>query len=186
MQVVVLEDAAVDVQSVGMSSDVFQGEERTFFHNVAQVAGKCQLAPFASAQACLDEEDFPADARPCKSCHHARIVVALIGIAAEDGLAQKLFCLFSGDGMVFCHLTFCHTQSYSSEELIHLLLKATYTTFACITFDDELQCLLPHFERCMLFQPILVAVLGDEMSLCYFYLLLRDIAVHLDELHTVE
>ena len=186
MQIVVLENTAVDVKFVGMSTDVFEGKQGTFFHDVAQVASKGEFAALAFAQARLDEENLAAYTRPGEACNNACIVVALISVSAEDRFAEQVFGFFFRNGVVFLYLSLSHTKGNTAEELVDLLLKAAYAAFTGITFDDEFQSRLRYLQSGMLRQSVLLAVLRHEMTPGNLNLLLCDVAVNLDELHAVE
>ena len=88
--------------------------------------------------------------------------------------------------MVVLHLSLSHLESNSTEELIYLFLKASHTTFAGVSLDDELQSGLANLESRMLLQSVLFAVLWDKVPLGNLNLFFCNVSVNLDDFHTVE
>ena len=148
--------------------------------------GERELSAFAAAQTGLDEEYLAADTRPGKACHNARIAVALIAVAAEDGLAEQVLSLLLGDGVVARHFSLCNAKGYAAEQLVDLLLQTAHAALAGVAFDDEFQGRSCHLQSRVFLQTVLLAILRHKMPSGYLYLFLRDVTVNLDEFHAIE
>ena len=86
----VVEHAVVHSQHINVCLDVLQCYHGRLLHHIAEVARQRQLAGLALAQRGLDEEYLAADTCPCQTCHHSRVVVALIYVAVERRLAEQV------------------------------------------------------------------------------------------------
>ena len=143
--VVVVKDAHVYSQQVGMSLDVLQSQHGALLHHVSQIAGERELASLALAQTGLDEQYLTAHAGPCQSSHHACIAVALVFVAVEGRVAQQLLHAGRCDGLGQLVVSAaCHIERHLSEQFAYLLLQSSHTALARVPFYNELQSLLAH------------------------------------------
>ena len=89
MYVPLLEQPVVDAQFVHVRLYIFQRNDGTLFHHVTEVSCQGEFPCLAPAQRCLYEQYLATNARPCQSCHHAGIVVALVDVTIERWLSEQ-------------------------------------------------------------------------------------------------
>ena len=187
VDVPVVEDAVVHTQSLHVGLHVFQGDDGTLLHHVAQVARQRQLAGLALRQRCLDEQNLAAHARPCQSGDHACVVVALVDVAVEGRLAQQSLQLV-GRYLRRGHLAFqLSLVGQFAHGLVDLLLQLSDAALARVLFNNFLYgCLVEGQLRGQRLEARVVEFAGDEVALGNLNLLLGDVAADLDNLHAVE
>ena len=187
MDVPVVEDTIVDIQCLSMGLDVFEGQNGRFLHDVAKVTSEREFRALALRERGLDEENLTTHTGPCEARHHTCIVVALVDVAIEGGLAQEVLNLCGGDLLVVGTLFHLTLVGNLAESLVHLLFELANTTLTGVALDDHLDG--GFVERGLqLFgvQTCILELTRDEVALGNLNLFLSDIATHLDDLHTVE
>ena len=75
MDVPMGENAIINAQHINVCLDIFQCDDGTFLHHVAQITRQRQFAGFAFAQRCLDEENLTAYAGPCQTGYNTGIAL---------------------------------------------------------------------------------------------------------------
>ena len=185
VDVPMVEDAVVDAQQVNVGLDIFQCDDGTLLHHVAQITGQRQLASLTFRQRGLDEQYLATHAGPCQSGHHASIGVALVDVAIEGWLAQQVFQL-RGSNLVEGQLAVRSIfHSHLAQSLVDLLLQLAHATLAGVLLDNLLDGGLVEGQLLVL-QTGVVLLLGHQVALGNLVFLFSDIAADLDNLHSVE
>ena len=186
VDVPVFEDTIVDAQNVYVRLDVFEGNDGRLFHDVAEVAGKCQFARLSLAQRSLDEEDFASHRSPCQPSHYTSVAIALVDVAVEGRVAQEGFRVGRRDGGFLQFLGTSQLIGQFAQRLVDLLLELPYSAFAGIVLYDVFQCCLCKLYLGFVLVEASVGQLAwHEVAFGYFYLLLGNVSSHLYHLHAV-
>ena len=181
-----VEDAVVHAQHVDVCLDVLQGYDRRFLHHVAQVAGERQLAGLSLAERGLYEEYLSAHGGPGQARDHAGVVVALVDVAVEGGLAQEAFQVGGRNHRVHGDVLHLLLVGYLAQGLVDLLLQLTHAALAGVLLYYLLQrCLVEPYLGLVALQSRVLQLAGQEVALGYLHLLLGDVAAHLDDFHAV-
>ena len=170
-----------------MRLDIFQRNDCRFLHHVAQVSCQGEFGSLALAERGFYEEDFSSYRCPCQSCYHTGILVALVDVACEDGLAQQLFHLGRSNGRLLQLVGICQFVCHLSQSLVDSFLELAYSALACVmvyqVFDGRLGKL---YLWLILVETRILQLAWHQVSLGYLHFLLDDVSAHFDELHTVE
>ena len=186
MYVPVVKDAIVYAECVDMRLYIFESDDSRLLHHVAKIAGKRQLARLALAERCLDEEDFAAHTCPSQARNDTCIAVALVDVAVERRLAEQSFNLVRRNLLVYVAVERLLVSNLA-QSLVHLLFQLAHAAFTSVLLNDSLDCSLCECRLLLVLVKSAVLYLArNEMTFCYLYLLLCDVAAHLDKLHTVE
>ena len=185
MNVPLVEDAVVDTQHVHVGFDIFQCNNSRFLHHVTQVTCQREFRTLAFRQRGLDEQYLATHTGPRQSCHDASIAVALINVAIEGGLAQQVFNLRRRNLFVGQFTGFSLFEGQFAQGFVHLFLQLAHTALACILLYNLLNGWLVEGQL-LVVQTRILLLLGNQVALGNLVLLFRDIAAHLNHLHTVQ
>ena len=196
MDIPVVEDTVVDVQRLGVGLHIFEGEDGRLLHHVTQVSRQRELVALALRQRSLDKQYLSAHARPGQTCHHTGIVVALIDVAIEGGLAQQILYLGRRNLLIVGILLHLTLIGYLAEGLVDLFLQLAHAALTGVPFNNHLDGSLVEGRlqtpaSCLLtpdssLQSRILQLTGNQVTLGDFYFFFGDIAAHLNDLHTVE
>ncbi len=184
MDIQIAEQVFRNAEQGSMGVDVFQCQHGRFLHDIAQVAGQCQLAAFALAQTGLDKQNLAADGSPRQARHHAGIVVALIFVARIFGRPQVAVQVLRVDlrGQLLLRR---FPIGQLAHQLGNLLVQFTDTALSRIGFDERLNRLL----RQLHFLPVQSVDFGlfrYQVLRGYLDLFLLYVPAHFDQLHAVQ
>ena len=186
MDVPLVEQPVVNAQRVNMRLHIFQSDDGTFLHHVAQVARKCQLGVLALAQRGFDEKDFSTHTCPRQSCNNTGIVVALIDVTVEGRLAQQTFQFGRCNLLVRQFLIECFLIGQFPECFVDLFLQLAHTALTGILLYHLLDSGLVVRQFLILIKSGVLFLLRNQMAFGNLDFLFRDISADLNQLHTVE
>ena len=162
---------------------VLVGYGGAFLHHVSEVAGHRHHA-LASTYGTLHEKDLSAELGPGETGHDTGSFIALLEVVVVGRQAEILFqviLLYHG-GIV---LSEGYLLGSDPGNLGYLLLKATDPGLVGIFIDDcgKRRLVNPEFLAA---DPMLLKLLGHEVTLGDLHLLFGQVAGYVDQLHPVE
>ena len=171
-----------------MSLDVFKGYDGAFLHHVAQVARQGKFGLLAACQSRFDKEDFTAYTGPSQPRNHTREVVALIFVAIVGRFAQEFFDVRRTQATAFRQLIVVGSDAIGclAQYFFNLLFQTAHTTFARVFLYDIFYRSLGQAHATSHLVLILSQMFGQQMLTSYLALLFGEIALNVDNLHTVE
>ena len=185
MEVPLVENAVIDTQHIDVGFDIFQSDDCRFLHHVAQITCQRKFRTFAFRQRSLDEQYLATHAGPCQSRYHASIVVTLVDIAIEGGLAQQVFNLCRRNLFVRKFASFSLFESQFAQGFVYLFLQLTYTTFARVLLNNLFDSRLVEGQL-LVVQTRIFFFFGNQMTFGNLILFFSNIATYLNNFHTVQ
>ena len=168
-----------------MSLDILQCNDSRLLHDIAQITRQCQFSGLAFRQRGLNKQDLAAYAGPGQSRNDTGIVVALIDVTIEGGLAQQVFNLGGRNLLVRQHAALSLLEGHLAQGLVDLLLQLAYTAFAGVLLNDFLDGSLVEVQL-LVVQTRVLLLLRYQVPLGNLQFLLGDISADLNNFHAVE
>ena len=183
MDILLLIKLRVDAEHLCAAADIGDGGLRRLLHDVAEVAGQLQLSG-AVEHGGFNIEHFPADGCPGKAAHEADLILRIDVLRLKARGAEIV-------GHAACAQL--HAFALAERDALgrlaadggELALEHAHAGFARIERDDLADGIVAHAQLRRL-EPVLFALLRQQMLLCDLELFLVGIARELDDLHAVE
>ena len=181
MDILLLIKLRVDAEHLRAAADIGDGGLRRLLHDVAEVAGQLQLSG-AVEHGGFNIEHFPADGCPGKAAHEADLILRIDVLRLKARGAEIV-------GHAACAQL--HALALTERDALGRLaadggqLEHAHAGFARIERDDLADGIVAHAQLRRL-EPVLFALLRQQVLLCDLELFLVRIARELDDLHAVE
>ena len=171
-------------QLLCIGTNITQGRMGGFFHHIAQVPGKLQLAG-AIHHVDFYFQCFAANRGPGKAGHQSHLITAGQTVRQIFANTQEGFQVAAGYRDFFCVLPGEKLHIRFAAQFCQITLQITNAGFPGIAANDLPNGIIRDLQLTF-FQAVLFQLLGNQMILCDHQLLFIRIRAQLNDLHTVQ